>query len=452
MIYNLYDNLSYFDLFIPPIYIFLIWLVCGIIKKKNISLKPEYRYFISGMMLKIVGAIALGLVYFFYYDGGGDTTNYYETAKAYLNLSFVNTSDFLDGWFGSDIEKDKYYFSDATGYPVYNHRDKHAFFVVRLLIPLLALSCKSYFTLAVVMAVVSFSGVWKLYQTFIAEFPPLKRELAIAVLFVPSCIFWGSGILKDSFTLSAVGWYTYAFYQFFILKNRSPLNLILILFSAYIIVEIKPYILFALLPGSIFWMTRQSITKIQNKTLRSLAGPLVISMGAGVSYWVLDQMGDSLGMYKMDSVMERAVIVQQDMKADYYGGKSFDIGNFDASAGSMLTKAPSAIFAGIFRPGIWDVKNIVMLASALENTYLLILTAFLLIKLKIVNFFGLIRIHPMLLFSMMFALFFAFSVGLTVANFGSLVRLRIPELPFFVSGIFILRYLYELKSGKKVKF
>jgi len=58
----------------------------------------------------------------------------------------------------------------------------------------------------------------------------------------------------------------------------------------------------------------------------------------------------------------------------------------------------------------------------------------------------------MLLFCMLFSLFFAFSVGLTVANFGSLVRLRIPELPFFVAGIFMLRHLYEKQSGVKMKF
>ncbi len=162
-------------------------------------------------------------------------------------------------------------------------------------------------------------------------------------------------------------------------------------------------------------------------------------------------MGDSLGLYKVDTVFERAAIVQKDMKADYYGGKSFDIGEFDGSFESVIQKAPQAIFAGIFRPGIWDVRNAVMFISSLENTYLLILTTFLLFKLKFFGFFQLIGKNPLLLFCMLFSLFFAFSVGLSISNFGSLVRLRIPELPFFVSGIFILRHLYEIKSGKKLK-
>ena len=280
----------------------------------------------------------------------------------------------------------------------------------------------------------------------------LKREFAIAILFIPSCIFWGSGLMKDSFTLSAVGWFTYAFYHFFIKKEWKTIYGVEIFISAFIILSIKPYIFFALLPGAILWLSNQQIAKISNSVLRFLATPFLLLIGGGVAFYALTQMSDSLGLYKVDKVLDQAVIVQQDMKAEYYHGKSFDIGNFDASTVGVISKAPIAIFSGIFRPGLWDVRNVVMLVSSLENTYLLILTVFLLIRLKVYGFFILIRKNPLLLFSMLFSLFFAFSVGLTVANFGSLVRLRIPELPFFVSGLFIMRDLYEKQSGTKVRF
>ena len=183
-----------------------------------------------------------------------------------------------------------------------------------------------------------------------------------------------------------------------------------------------------------------------------MATPIILGIGGLTGYIALDQMGDNLGQYQLDNVLDKAVVTQKDMKADYYGGKTYDIGEFDASISGIIAKAPIAIFSGIFRPGLWDVKNIVMLISSLENTYLLILTVFLLFKLKFFGFFALIRKNPMLLFCMLFSLFFAFSVGLTVANFGSLVRLRIPELPFFVAAIFMMRHLYEKQSGLKIKF
>ncbi|HXB41976.1 MAG TPA: hypothetical protein VNZ49_15650 [Bacteroidia bacterium] len=446
------DDLSIFDVLLPPIYIFIAWFVTNYIQKKNLYSNPEYKYFKAALLAKIGGAMALGLVYFFYYKGG-DTINYFESSRAYINLFFENKSDFIHGWFGNIKDNSDYsFFNDNTGYPVYHHKDVNSFFVVRLLIPIMAVSLNSYFACAVVTGILSFTGVWKLYKTFIEEFPSLKKELAIAILFIPSCIFWGSGIMKDSFTLSAVGWFTYSFYYFFIKKKRKAIYFIQIVIAAFIILSIKPYIFFALLPGSILWLSNQQIKKIENATLRFMVAPFFLFLGGFIAYLSLINMGDSLGIYKLDTVLDRAVIVQKDMKADYYGGNTYDIGDFDASTADIATKAPMAIFSGIFRPGLWDVKNLVMFISSLENTYLLVLTVFLLIRLKVFGFFLLVRKHPMLLFAMLFSLFFAFSVGLTVANFGSLVRLRIPELPFFVSGLFILRHLYEKQSRTKVRF
>lgn len=442
--------LSIFDILLTPFYILGAYAYGYYVTKKNIRANPEYKYFIIGLMTRIVGAIALGLIYFFYY-GGGDTTNYHESASAYSNLFFKDQADFWTAWLG-DAKSQYFSFNDSTGYPVYKPRDTHAYFVVRLLIPIVSLAFHSYFASAVLVAWFTYGGIWKLYQTFLQEFPELKRELAIAVLFVPSCVFWGSGLMKDSFTLSAVGWFTYAFYNFFIKKQRNLSNGLCLFISSFIILAIKPYIFFALLPGSILWLSNNLVKKINHGFIRVIATPVILSLGGISGYFVLDNMGDNLGQYKVDQVLDKAVVTQKDMKADYYGGKTYDIGEFDASLGGVISKAPIAIFSGIFRPGIWDVKNAVMLISSLENTYLLILTIFLLFKLKVLGFFVLIRKNPMLLFCMLFSLFFAFSVGLTVANFGSLVRLRIPELPFFVAGIFMLKHLYEKQSGTKVKF
>lgn len=443
------ENLSIFDFLLPPIYLLMVFFYAYVIKKKYIVDHPEYKFYVSGLIVRIGGAFALGLVYFFYYSGG-DTVNYFQTASAYSKLFFKNQDQFWIGWL-TDAKGYIFQFDESTGFPVYAHRDHHSFFVVRLLIPIVTLGGYSYFASAILTATITYSGIWKLYQTFLQEFPNLKKEFAIAILFIPSCVFWGSGLMKDSFTLSAVGWFTYAFYFFFIKKKRKAGLMIILLLSSYIILAIKPYIFFALLPGSILWLSNNVIKKINNVYVRFLATPILLLVGLGSGFLVLSNMGDSLGLYQVDSVLDRAVTVQQDMKAEYYGGKSFDIGDFDASVSGVLSKAPVAIFAGIFRPGIWDVRNVVMLISSLENTYLLLLTLFLLIRLKIFGFFKLIRMNPMLLFAMLFSLFFAFSVGLTVANFGSLVRLRIPELPFFVSGLFILRYLYEKNSGKEIK-
>ena len=407
--------LSIYDILLPPIYLIGALGYGYIVTKRNIREKPEYEYFLKGLIVRVIGAIALGLVYFFYY-GGGDTTNYFQTAKAYSNLYFFDEEGFWTACLGN--AKSYYFvFNEETGIPIYAPKDHHSFFVVRLLIPIVSLGLHSYFSSAILVATFTYGGLWKLYQTFLSEFPALKKELAIACLFIPSCVFWGSGLMKDSFTLSAVGWFTYAFYHFFIKKQRKASYGLYLLLSGVIILAIKPYIFFALLPGSILWLSNNLVKKINNQFIRSIATPIVLGIGGLAGYLALDKMGENLGQYQLDNVLDKAVVTQQGMKAEYYHGNSYDIGNFDATFSSVLTVAPLAIFSGIFRPAIWDVRNVVMAVSSLENTYLLVLTLFLLIKLKFVGFFSIIRKNPLLLFCMLFSLFFAFSIGLSVANF-----------------------------------
>ena len=443
------NYLNPYDILLSPIYILFILFWANVIKKNKIISASEYSYFVPGILAKIIGALALGTVYMFYY-GGGDTLNYFNTAVSYSNLLSKESADFFTGWFGDAGVNTPYMFDEETGYPVYsNQKDHHAFFIVRLLIPIAFLGFKSYFPMAILVSVVSFTGNWKLYKVFITEFPNFKKELAYCILFVPSVIFWGSGIMKDSFTFCAVGWFTYGFYFFFIRKKRSLFFLLYCVLAAAIILSIKPYILFALLPGSIIWLSNNAIQKIENNVLRKIFAPILLSAGALVAFLALLQLDNYLGKFKFENVLNIAAVSQKDQKQDYYGGNSFDIGEFDPSIQGASSKAHLAIFAGIFRPTIFDVRNAVMLVSAIENTVFLLITLFLLFKLKFFGLFRVISANPMIQFSLIFSLFFAFSVGLSVSNFGTLVRLRIPEIPFFLSSIVLISS--SISYNKKLK-
>ena len=440
--------LSIYDLLLTPIYVLIIYVIATYIKKKRQWEEPIYRYYVKGLLVKIAGAIALCLIYQFYYSGG-DTTNYFITAKTFANILSKNWETFISIMGGNNTIENYSVFDGNTGYPVY-WRDSKSVFVSILLVPIFFVSGGSFITCAVILASVCYSGIWKLFLLFTRQFPEIEKQLAISILFIPSVVFWGSGILKDTITLSAVCWYVYYFYFFFIKKMYKTKNILFVFISAYIIISIKPYILFALLPGSIIWLSSEQLYKIKNKVFRALAAPLFLIIGVSVGFITLSQMDKSLGDYSLDKVLDKAVISNQDQKQVYYGGNSFDIGNFDANLVSMLGKAHLAIAATLFRPYLWDVRNPVMLISALENTYIMLLTFILLLRLKIISFFTLINKNPLLLFSVLFAVFFAFSVGIATSNFGSLVRLKIPCIPFFVSSLFILKHFYEKKTKKKL--
>lgn len=445
-----YMVLTIFDWLLIPIYFLLIYFIANYIQKKNEKTQPLYKWYTRGLMVKLIGAIAVCLIYQLYYVGG-DTTCYFQTSRAILNMSGKDIYVFSDIMLGNNSMENYTYFDASTTWPVYWVNDQ-TLFVARILVPFCFLSFNNFVITAILLAWLCYTGIWRLFLLFNSEFPQLQKQLAISILFIPSVVFWGSGLLKDTITLSAVGWYTYHFYFFFIKRKYTFSSGICIFVSAFLLIAIKPYILFALLPGSIIWLSNDRLKNIRNNVLRSVAAPFFISIGIGLGVLVLSQMGNVLGVYSIDKVLDKAVESNIDQKQDYYGGNSFDIGDFDATLPGVLSKVHVAIAATLFRPYLWDAKNPVMFISALENTYILLLTVFLLIRLKFFGFFTLIGENPLLLFSVLFALFFAFSVGLATSNFGSLVRLKIPCIPFFVSSLFVLKHFYEKKANVKLRF
>jgi hypothetical protein len=61
--------------------------------------------------------------------------------------------------------------------------------------------------------------------------------------------------------------------------------------------------------------------------------------------------------------------------------------------------------------------------------------------------FSYIGRDPILIFTLLYTIMFAFGIGLATANFGALVRYRIPGLPFLMLSLFVLDYY--LKEGKR---
>lgn len=407
-----------------------------------------YKWYTTGLMLKCFGAIAVCLIYQFYYTAG-DTISYYTNARTMTRLLQKDPAVFYDMMIGNLTWENFSVFDANTGYCDFYH-DKQAMVVVRLIVPLVLVTFQSFVASAILLAWICYSGVWKLFLLFNEEFPAIQKQLAISILFIPSVVFWGSGLLKDTITLSAVGWYAYAFYFFFVRKQYRFKLIAYIFIASFLLILIKPYILIAFLPGSIIWLSNERLVNVKSKLTRILATPFILLISIWLGFFILVQLGDSLGAYAIDKVLVKALESNLDQKREAYGGNSFDIGEFEPTAVGALSKAHLAIAATLFRPTLLDARNPVMILSAIENAYILLLTVFLLIKLKFFGFFTLLGEKPLLLFSVIFSLFFAFSVGLATSNFGSLVRLKIPCIPFFVSSLFVLKHLYEQKYNKKL--
>jgi len=444
------DFIEVYDFLLFPIYIIVFSMLAIFYKKKYLKEgKDEYRYFDLGIIIKMTGAFAFAMVYAFYYKDG-DTGNYYRTGKALMELLLTRPSDYFEILFGNAHPNRFYYFySDDYTFPVFWKNDKYAFFVSRITSIVTLFGAGRFIPTTLTFSILGFWGNWKLFQMFCQIYPHLKKQLFIAIFAVPSTAFWTSGIMKDTITLSAVCWYLYGFYHLFIKRNFKWYYWLAIIAAVYIHLNVKPYVLYALLPGSLIWWSVSILDRYNASFIRTVFTLVLISIGSVMGFFALSLLSDKMGDYAVDRVLEKSDVVRSDLKREAYKGNSFDIGEYDKSLTGMISIAPKAIFAGLFRPSLLDVRNIVMLISAIENTILLYLVIRLFWKYKWSTIFKVIYNQSIVLFMLIFSLFFSFSVGLSISNFGSLVRLKTPSLPFFVLSLFIVEYYCEQERMKR---
>ena len=432
------------DLFVTPVVIVFIFAAAYFLKP-FVTQPENQRYFFPALLVKIVGAISLGLIYQFYYDGG-DTYNYFSHGSRYIWEAFRDQPILALKliFAGTEYSGDTFQYASK----IYMYGDSSSYFVVRIAGVLDIITFHTYSATAVLFAALSFSGLWAMYYVFNKMYPKAKLGLAIAVLFIPSVFFWGSGILKDTITIGALGWATFSIYKIFIERRKLVVSIILLLISFYAIYAIKIYILLCFLPAAILWIIHSRLGKFRNIALRIVLAPLIIAITLSVGYYTINVVGEESPRYNIDNITQTAKVTAEWIHyvSELEGGSTYNLGDFDYSLLGISRKLIPAIWVTLYRPHFWEVNNVVMLFSAFESFILLLFSLYVIYKVGIIRMLNIILTNPFLQFCFLFSIVFAFAVGLTTYNFGSLVRYKIPMYPFFVSGLFIL--LGYAKSDK----
>ncbi len=438
-------------------------IIVGVVfsRHKNIRIKkyPEYRYYIWGLYVKILGNLFFSLIYVYYY-GNGDTISFFLSGIPLAELAFEDPLLYIQAIFADNSWENRYhFFSSSTGYPMgYVYIDSRSYMLVRMISPLIILCMQSYLLTGAVVSTIAFGGVWRLYRMFVRYYPDLKWQLAVAILFFPSAVFWGSGILKDTFTFTAMCWYISSMDAIFFLKKDRRSAWASAALCAFIMISMKPYVFMMVFPATLLWILYHRVGSIKNVLFRLLFLPMAFLLLGGLTIFTLQSLGDRLNKFSLDKALETVVISQQDMKrSEQYGENYVDLGEIEATWASLLSKFPQATFVGLFRPALSEANNVVMLFSALENAWLLLFFLWILIRSRIFHFITLIRTNPLLQMCFVFAIGYAFMIGITTPNFGAMVRFKIPLLPLFVSGMFITSYILDrrretISRGDKFRF
>ncbi len=403
------------------------------------------RYFIPGLLARFTGAITLGLIYQFYYSGG-DTFTYHTHGSHWIWQAFINEPSL---GFKILFQKAGQHQSDTFVYTkhIWMFRDKASMVVVKIAAFFDLFTFNTYSATALFFAAFAFSGHWALFRGFQKLYPDQTKRLAFATLFIPSVVFWGSGILKDSITLAALCWMTYAMIRITIYNKFSLLNFIILFFMAWLILSIKIYILLCFLAGVSVFLYSQYISKLKAPLIKIMLGPILFIIFLGGGYLTLNKIAEGDSRYALDKIGETAMVTAYDIRYGW-GARNGDnsgytLGDLDGSIGSMIKIAPQGAVVTLFRPWLWEVKNPLMLLAALESLIFFILT-FLIIIRHHFKIFGPLN-QPLILFCITFAILFAIAVGISTYNFGTLMRYKIPVMPFYA-------VLLVLMSNKKIKY
>lgn len=432
--FNPSNYITLWDWLLSFLYLGLIFLFLWIWIRIRKDDDPAYRWFIPGLAAKMAGGIFITCIYAYYYHGG-DMFGYFDNTIALVKLSGRDPSQVLTFLLG-DNNPGSFMSFDYSMQPVhyYMYRDDYTWAVSRFSYPFVVLGFGRILPAVILLNLVTFAGSWKLFHWLNRRYQGMTRSLAFAMFLVPSCLFWGSGLYKDTYTLAASLWLIYVFLVFFIDRRFSFGLLLAAVGCAYVIISIKPYIFIALLPVILMLLLYSSLRNIRVRFIRYLAVPLVTLLIAGGGLALYYSLAPSLGKYgSLETVLEKAAVSRDDFTQNAtYSSNYFDIGSYDPTVGGILSKAPLALLYGMFGPFPSQASNAVMYISAAEAMVFMFLF---LLGLRAVLFRGAYRrlvSDPVLLAFLLFVFVFIFFVGVSTANFGSLVRYRIPALPLFV--------------------
>jgi hypothetical protein len=125
------------------------------------------------------------------------------------------------------------------------------------------------------------------------------------------------------------------------------------------------------------------------------------------------------------------------------------LGELDGTIESLIWLAPAAINVTMFRPYLWEVKNPLMVIAAIESLFTLLFTLYVLFKVR-QRIFKYVQ-TPEVVFGLIFSIAFAFGVGISTYNFGSLARYKIPFFPFYFSMLSIILYQFNLEKSEEIE-
>jgi hypothetical protein len=267
-----------------------------------------------------------------------------------------------------------------------------------------------------------FVGLFFFYRAFRIAVPEGRaRGYAWLIFFLPSLVFWPSGIGKEAWMMFTLG--IAAFGAARILSGATARGLLPFGLGLWLAAIVRPHIagLMAISMGAAYFLKRPE------RRLGPI-GPIVKTLGLAVLALVA-----ALLVVRADEFLEDSGIntgpgvtsvLEQTAERTSQGGSQFAPSILESPA-----RTPEAVFAVLYRPFLTDATNAQSALAALEGTFVLGLT---LVRLRwLLHAFRSMRRVSYVGFAFVYSGLMILALS-SIANFGLLVRQRVQLLPLFL--------------------
>lgn len=385
--------------------------------------------------LKFVVGILMWVVYTFYYTDieSNDIHKFYSDALTLHEIREENPSTFwlmicgaqIKAAEGSKIAELKNWNRNFDEAPINENRT-----IIRLNALLMFLSFKTYFVHIAFMCFVSLLGLVLLTNSILRFAATRTCILALFVLMLPSVLFWTSGVIKEPVLVLGIGMFVYGIFHFRFQRIEFK-SLFSLIFGSILILFTKFFVLACLIPAALAFIlfrgkTSDSFILLKYVAVCAALFLIALNIHKAIPTVNLQQM---LITKQVHAVRE----------AEYHhAGSRIHIPALHHDGWSIVKAAPTALVNTIFRPLIWESKNPFMIASAVENVFVVVFLIFCTIytdwkRTQDLNLF---------LFLLFGALAYFVLIGMATPVLGNLVRYKAPMLP-----LFLLAFVFRVKPG-----
>jgi hypothetical protein len=390
-----------------------------------------FNYLSVAFIVKLLFSFLLFFVYYYYYGNNrfeSDAFRYYDDALTLAHFAFEYPREITKLFFGFYEKEELLFITDnlffwykSHNYGLFNDNQT----MIRINFIFSFISLGNYHIHALMMNMISFIGLTALYKSIILMIQDANQKLTFAaIFFIPTVLFWGSSVLKESLLLCCIGLFLYASLKLF-LEKFKPTLLLLAIVNLIILFMLKVYVILAFIPClSVYLLVRKfDIKKIG---LTYLTGILFF-------YFLGDL---SLKLITNNTLVEIIANKQWDfikLAQNSGAGSYFQIPLLEENLWSLIINTPNAVLNSFFRPFPWEISSPMMLLNTIENMTFFGLIMFCLFVRK--NGLEKQQLH-FLFFSLTYVLLLFAIIGLTTPVSGALVRYKLPALPFLLIAFF----------------